>query len=48
MISSPAPTCFKPNVFATRLIASVAPRTNTISSADGALMKRATLLRAPS
>ena len=47
-ISSPAPMCFLPHVLATKLIASVVPRTNTTWSTDGALIKRRTVSRAPS
>mmetsp|Transcript_33012 Transcript_33012/g.77443 ORF Transcript_33012/g.77443 Transcript_33012/m.77443 type:complete len:212 (-) Transcript_33012:52-687(-) len=47
-ISSPAPTCCSPQVLATRLIASVAPRTKMTSSAERALTNCATVLRAAS
>ncbi len=42
-ISSPSPMLALPQVFATRLMASVAPRTKTIWSADPAPRKRATV-----
>ena len=44
--SSPWPTRFLPYVCATRLIASVVPRTNTISRVSAAFRKRRTLPRA--
>ena len=47
-ISSPLPMCRRPQLCATRLMASVAPRTKTISLDDGALRKCATLSRASS
>jgi len=47
-ISSPAPMFWRPQLWATRLMASVAPRTKMISLAEGAPMKRATLFRADS
>jgi hypothetical protein len=46
--SSPGSRKARPKLSATRLIASVVPRAKTISSADAALMKRATFSRAPS
>ena len=46
MISSPAPMFCRPQLCATRLIASVAPRTNTISLADRAFRKPRTFSRA--
>mmetsp|Transcript_44379 Transcript_44379/g.106626 ORF Transcript_44379/g.106626 Transcript_44379/m.106626 type:complete len:201 (+) Transcript_44379:548-1150(+) len=48
MISSPSPRFVRPHVCATRLIASVAPRVKITSDRDAALMKPATLSRAPS
>jgi hypothetical protein len=47
-IASPAPRLARAQVYATRLIASVALRVNTTSSDRRALMKRATLRRASS
>ena len=47
-ISSPGPTFARPHAWATRLIASVVPRTNTISSLQEACRKRATFSRASS
>jgi hypothetical protein len=47
-ISSPAASRGRPQLCATRLIASVVPRVNTISSARAALRKRCTVARAPS
>src|SRR5207248_758861 len=46
--SSPARTRVLPYVCATRLMASVVPRTKMISSARAALMNRLTFSRAPS
>ena len=48
MISSPSPTCCQPQLLATRLMASVVPRTKMTSFTSGALMKRRTRSRAPS
>mmetsp|Transcript_57345 Transcript_57345/g.132118 ORF Transcript_57345/g.132118 Transcript_57345/m.132118 type:complete len:212 (-) Transcript_57345:513-1148(-) len=48
MISSPSPMFCSPQVLATRLMASVAPRVHTISSRRSALMKCWTLSRAAS
>ena len=45
---SPLRNCVPAHDCATRLIPSVAPRTNTISSADPAPMNRATFVRAAS
>ena len=42
--SSPSPTRCRPKVWATRLIASVVPRTNTISRGLGGIDERADLL----
>ena len=47
-ISSPGRRNFRPQAAATRLIASVVLRVNTISAARGALMKAATLARTSS
>jgi hypothetical protein len=47
-ISSPARSRDRPHELATRLIASVVPRTKTISRGDGALMNRWTVARAAS
>ena len=47
-ISSPSPTLRRPQACATRLMASVVPRTKTISLAEGALRKRRTFSRAAS
>ncbi len=47
-IRSPLATLARPQLKATRLIASVALRTNTISRSDGAPRKAATLRRAAS
>jgi hypothetical protein len=46
--SSPGPTCWWPQLAATRLIASVALRTNTISRASRAPRKPRSVSRAPS
>ncbi|MCY1550470.1 hypothetical protein D9M68_867270 [compost metagenome] len=48
MISSPSPTCWPPQLLATRLMASVVPRTKITSSTSGALMNLRTRSRAPS
>ena len=47
-ISSPAASRARPCDCATRLIASVVPRTNTISAGEAALTKRRAFSRAPS
>jgi len=47
-ISSPGPNLGRPYDCATRLMASVVPRTKTISRVERALMKRRTFSRAPS
>ena len=47
-ISSPAPTWRRPQLWATRLMASVVPRANTMFFDDGAFRKRRTVSRAPS
>ncbi len=47
-ISSPSPTWRRPQLCATRLIPSVAPRTKTISRVEPALRKRRTDSRAAS
>ncbi len=47
-IASPSRRLARAHVYATRLMASVALRTKTISLADGALTNRATLRRASS
>mmetsp|Transcript_22187 Transcript_22187/g.88032 ORF Transcript_22187/g.88032 Transcript_22187/m.88032 type:complete len:238 (+) Transcript_22187:531-1244(+) len=47
-ISSPGSRCVEPQLCATRLTASVAPRVQTISRAEGALMSAATFSRAAS
>src|SRR5664279_2848071 len=47
-ISSSAPTYSRPQLCATRLIASVVPRTKTTSSGEAAPRKPATVLRAAS
>ena len=46
--SSPGCSVLNPHVFATKLIASVAPRVNTISSGVDALIKLANFCRASS
>ena len=46
--TSPGPRLSRPHAYATRLIASVALRVNTISFSDGALRRPATVRRAPS
>ena len=46
--SSPAPTRLRPNVWATRLMPSVALRVKTISAGSAAFRKAATLPRAAS
>jgi hypothetical protein len=47
-ISSPAATLRRPQLLATRLMASVAPRVKTMSLGEGAFKKRRTLSRAAS
>ena len=47
-ISSPAWMLRRPQLWATRLMASVAPRTKMISRGDGAFTNRRTLSRAAS
>ena len=48
MISSPSPMCCAPQLLATRLMASVVPRTKITSFTSGALMNCFTRWRAPS